>query len=242
MPMAQYGYFSGDPHLHFLRQTADDDETILDLMESEDIRFGSILAFNLPPGSYDGVMEKQWTPQYRGLGSSSIHRRGDYHIVSGQEYRTSTYGHLNLFMRDGMVLPGQSIKSDDWPLYGTVGRETQKLGGYAFHAHGGFAQSIFADFVPGDVNGVELLQFAVYYGIGLDGWYNILNVGYRFPATGACDWPYARALGDSKTRSRPAAARTISRSWSAPLWRRRGSCLGGRDFRSCASTTGPAIG
>ena len=111
MQMTDLGYYSGDPHLHFLRQTSQDDETILDLMESEDIRFGFILAFNLPPGTYDGVMEKQWTPQYRGLGSSSARRRGDYQIMSGQEYRTSTYGHLNLFMaqRDRTARPDDKV-------------------------------------------------------------------------------------------------------------------------------------
>ena len=197
--MAKYGYYSGDPHIHIPRHTPEEDETILNLMEAEDINFGAILAFNLPPGTYDGIMERQWTPQSRGLGTSSIRTRGDYHILSGQEYRSQTYGHLNLFMRDGIVLPGQSTNNDDWPLYGELGRETQKLGGYAFYAHGGYAQAIYADVVQGNVNGVELLQFAEYFGLGLEGWYDILNIGYRFPGIGACDWPYCRALGDTRT-------------------------------------------
>ncbi|MEX2307281.1 MAG: PVC-type heme-binding CxxCH protein [Pirellulales bacterium] len=199
LPMAKQGYYSGDPHLHFRRQTPEDDELILDLMEAEDIRFGAILSYNDPPGPYTATMRHQAAPQLRGLGTSSIRSRGEYHILSGQEYRSTTYGHLNLFLRDGMVLPDQAINADDWPPYGRIGEEVQKIGGYVFHAHGGFAQSIYADFVQGHVNGVELLQFATYYGLGLEDWYHILNIGYRFPATGACDYPWSRMLGDSKT-------------------------------------------
>jgi hypothetical protein len=43
------------------------------------------------------------------------------------------------------------------------------------------------------------LQFAEYRGIGLRGWYRVLNAGYRFPAVGACDYPYCRALADCRT-------------------------------------------
>src|SRR5205807_6983166 len=115
------------------------------------------------------------------------------------EYRSTTYGHLNLFLRDDLVREGQSYNANDWPAYGLVGRETIGAGGFAFHAHGGYAQSIYADLVQGDVNGVELLQFGVYRGIGLDDWYRILNIGYRFPCVGASDYPACRKLGDCIT-------------------------------------------
>src|SRR4029079_8828948 len=72
-------------------------------------------------------------------------------------------------------------------------------GGYAFYAHGGYAQAIYADFVQGNVNGVELLQFGVYRGIGLEDWYRILNIGYRFPAIAASDYPACRKLADCIT-------------------------------------------
>ena len=50
VPMAALGYYSGDPHLHFPRRTEADDQVILDLLEAEDIHFGSILAYNEPAG------------------------------------------------------------------------------------------------------------------------------------------------------------------------------------------------
>ena len=75
VPMAAHGYYSGDPHLHFPRQTEADDQVILDLLEAEDIHFGSILAYNEPAGPYTGMMELMAAPQLRGLGkASTLHR------------------------------------------------------------------------------------------------------------------------------------------------------------------------
>ena len=49
------------------------------------------------------------------------------------------------------------------------------------------------------MSAVELLQFGVYRGIELAGWYDILNIGYRFPCVGASDYPACRKLGDCQT-------------------------------------------
>ena len=51
-------------------------------------------------------METMASPQLRGLGASSVNRRGPTWIASGQEYRSTTYGHLNLYWRDDLVLEG----------------------------------------------------------------------------------------------------------------------------------------
>ena len=70
--MATLGYSSGDAHLHFPRKTEADDQVILDLLEAEDIHFGSILAYNEPAGPYTGLMETMDAPQLRGLGKASV--------------------------------------------------------------------------------------------------------------------------------------------------------------------------
>lgn len=198
-PMAAAGYFGGDLHLHLLRASERDEETIFDLLDAEDIWYGTPLGYNEPAGPYFGFMEKQDYPQLRGLGASSIKSRGAISILSGQEYRSGQYGHLNLFLRDRLTLEGQSSNADDWPMYGMIGDETKSQGGYAFHAHGGYGLEIYADAALAAVSGVELLQFGVYRGIGLEDWYHMLNAGYRFPAIGASDYPACRFLGDCRT-------------------------------------------
>jgi putative membrane-bound dehydrogenase-like protein len=199
LAMAPLGYHSGDLHLHFPRQTEADDQIIFDLLEAEDIQFGSVLAYNEPPGPYKGAMETMAAPQFHGLGKASMRERGATAIASGQEYRGSTYGHLNLYWRNDLVLAGQSVNANNWPLYGAIGRDTRREGGFAIYAHGGYSQAIYADFVQKSIDAVELLQFGVYRGIGLTDWYHILNIGYRLPCVGASDYPACRKLGDCHT-------------------------------------------
>ena len=198
-PMGERGWYSGNPHLHFIRASDADDNGVFDLLEAEDVRAGIVLCYNEPTNLYPGVMPEMATPQLRGLGQKSIRQRGDYQIVSGQEYRNGVLGHLNLFMRDSLVLDGMKLDPNIGPMFGTIGAETQKQGGYAFHAHGGYGLEIWADLVQGATNGVELLQFGIYRGIGLEGWYHVLNAGFRFPGVAACDYPACRKLADCRT-------------------------------------------
>src|SRR5580700_6199848 len=231
--LALDGYAPGDSHLHFRRQTDADEQTILDLMEAEDVRFGSILAYNEPAGPYAGIMETLAAPQYHGIGAASERSRGDYHMFSGQEYRSS-YGHLNLYFRKDLVLGNKRVNANDGPLYGLLARETREHGGFAFYCHGGYAQTmpyatIYADAVQGNVDGVELLQFGIYREMGLEDWYRLLNIGYRFPCLGASDYPACRFLADCRTYVRMPVAKN-SKAWFD-------NAAAGRSF----VTTGPLL-
>jgi putative membrane-bound dehydrogenase-like protein len=234
VPMTEHGYYSGDPHLHFPRESERDEETILDLLEAEDIRAGFVLGYNEPAGPYSGLMNKMAAPQRRGLGRQSVRQRGGYGIFSGQEYRSTTYGHLNLYLRGGLLFPGQNLNANNWPVYGDIGRETLSAGGIAIPAHGGYAQEIYADVAQGAVSAVELLQFGVYRGIGLEDWYHILNSGYRFPCVAGSDYPACRTLGDCRTYVE-ARRSTRATPLAPPDWLR--AAAGGRSF----VTTGPLI-
>src|SRR6185312_10056460 len=96
VPMPKLGYRSGDPHVHIARAGDEDERAIFDLLDAEDIHDAAILAYNEPAGPYHGSMDRMDSPQLRGLGRRSILARGDTRIVSGQEYRSGTYGHMNL--------------------------------------------------------------------------------------------------------------------------------------------------
>ncbi|HVU88902.1 MAG TPA: CehA/McbA family metallohydrolase [Pirellulales bacterium] len=227
--MAEQGWHSADPHLHVNRTSDADDNTIFDLLEAEDIRRGMILCYNEDTSNYKGLMPEQATPQLRGLGLESIRERGPYAIVSGQEYRNGVLGHLNLFLRDRLYLTGQQLDPNVGPLYAAVGEETRRQGGYAFHAHGGYGLEIWADLVQGATTGVELLQFGIYRGIGLEGWYHVLNAGFRFPGIAASDYPACRKLGDCRTYAH------VEGEASFPAWLR--AAAEGRSFM----TTGPLV-
>lgn len=198
LPAETWGYHGGDTHIHLSRTSDEEDARVLDLMEAEDIRVGYILCMN-EPRSYSGTMDRQLWPQTQGFGPNSVRERDGYQIASGQEYRANTFGHICLLMHNRLVLDGENTDPNNWPVFGDVGRETRDLGGYSFHAHGGYGKEIYADFAQRLTDGVELLQFAEYRDISLRGWYKMLNIGYRFPGVGACDYPYCRALGDCRT-------------------------------------------
>jgi putative membrane-bound dehydrogenase-like protein len=228
-PMAAPGYYAGDSHLHFRRETEEQDQIMFDLLEAEDFRYGCALTYNEPAGPYAGVMSTLDYPQRLPLGRRSIRTRGNYHIISGQEYRSSTYGHLNLYLLDDLVFPGRKLNANVWPVYGEVGRETMGQGGFAMMAHGGYGLEVWADAALGTINAVELLQFGVYRGIELEGWYNMLSAGYRFPAAAACDYPPCRTLADCRTYAYHPTAPTMP-EWIAAV-------SAGRSF----FTTGPLV-
>jgi putative membrane-bound dehydrogenase-like protein len=228
-----FGYDPGDSHLHFPRRSIDDEDVVFDLMDAEDLRYAALLGYNEPAGPYVGIREKLDSPQLRGLGPKSERTRNGRHMISGQEYRSTTYGHLNLFLRDDLVRERERLDANNSPLYGLIGRETQKKGGYAFYAHGGYAQAIYADFAQGDVTGVELLQFGVYRGIELDDWYRMLNAGFRFPCIAASDFPACRKLADCVTYVRQ--DRTAGHAPGTAGWFR--GAAEGRSFVS----TGPIL-
>jgi hypothetical protein len=198
LALAEHDYYSGDTHIHIERRSEADDEHILDLLAAEDVGTGYILCMN-DTNEYSGVMTRQLIPQERGFGPSSVKSRGGTAIASGQEYRAATYGHICLMMHRRLVQADKTVNSNNWPVFGLIGEEARQLGGTSIHAHGGYAREIYADFAQRSTDAVELLQFAEYRGIGLRGWYRMLNAGYRFPALGACDYPYCRALADSRT-------------------------------------------
>ena len=115
------------------------------------------------------------TPQLRGLG----------HQIDPQPRRLSD--HLRPGVSQRRLRPPESVScAIAWcwrasqldpnlgPVFGKIGAETRARGGYAFHAHGGYALEIWADLVQRATNGVELLQFGIYRGIGLEGWYHVL--------------------------------------------------------------------
>jgi putative membrane-bound dehydrogenase-like protein len=197
--MSQEGYFNGDVHLHFPRASKGDDELIFDLLEAEDIQYGTTLAYNEPAGPYAGAMTAMDSPQYREFGLASQRTRGKFHILSGQEYRSVHYGHIMYYLHDRIVHENRQFNIDDGPVFGQTSSEVLAHGGLAIMAHGGYSQEIYADVALGALNAVELLQFGIYRELGLTDWYHMLNSGYRIAAFGACDFPACRFLGDART-------------------------------------------
>ena len=207
--MAALGWYSGDTHIHFERTGTNDDD-LLTLTSARDIRYAFSLSMNTRGYSLGRAFES-WH-QAHGLGDGSVRNRGPYFLTSGQEYRTRTLGHVTILMgREYVPGAGHTRSTDSGPSLGVIGDQARKLGGAIGLNHGGYTR-LEADSLAlaGKMDFLELLQFGGYRGLGLDGWYDFLNLGYRWPIVGASDYPYTRELGDCLTyvrASRPPTPR-----------------------------------
>ena len=205
--MAALGWYSGDTHIHFDR-TGTNDDSLLTLTSARDIRYAFSLSMNTRGYSLGGAFES-WH-QAHGLGERSVRNRGPYFLTSGQEYRTRTLGHVTILMaRDYVPGVGHTPNTDRGPSLGVIGDQAHELGGVIGLNHGGYTR-LEADSLAlsGKMDFLELLQFGGYRGLGLDGWYDFLNLGYRWPMVGASDYPATRELGDCLTYVRASAAPT----------------------------------
>ena len=196
--MAKQGWYSGDTHVHFER-TGSNDDTLFTLTSARDIRYAFSLSMNTD--GYALGREFESYEQAYGLGEKSIRSRGPYHLISGQEYRANTLGHVILLLaKDYVPGSGPSENVNEAPSLGLIADQTHEMSGFIGFAHGGYSRrEADALGLSGKIDFLELLQFGGYRGLELDGWYDFLNLGYRWPIVGASDFPSTRELGDCIT-------------------------------------------
>ena len=195
--MAKQGWYSGDTHIHFQR-TGRNDDTLLTLTSARDIRYAFSLSMNTK-GYALGREFESWGQAY-GLGEKSIRQKGPYHLISGQEYRADSLGHVIVLAEDYVPGPGPSDDVTEAPSLGVIADQAHLQSGLIGFAHGGsYHREADALGLAGKMDFLELMQFGGYRGLGLDGWYDFLNLGYRWPIVGASDFPYTRELGDCVT-------------------------------------------
>lgn len=197
--MAALGWYSGDTHIH-MERTGANDEALLTVTSAKDIRYAYLLSYNT--GGYDlGTPKYESARQYNGLGDRTVAHRGPYHITSGQEYRANGLGHVILTMPDRYV-PANGVTTDTsrGPSMAVIADQTHALNGFIGLAHGGY-QNQEADrlLLEAKMDYLELLQFGTYRSLGLAGWYDFLNIGYRLPMAGASDFPFTRELASEMT-------------------------------------------
>jgi hypothetical protein len=196
--MQALGWYSGDTHIHMNRTGANDD-TLLTITSAKNIRYAYLLSMNTM--GYDRGEDFESWQQQKGLGDASIYQKGPYFICSGQEYRTRQLGHVTIIMPDEYV-PGVG-RTDDverGPSLAVIANQTHDVNGYIGLAHGGYShQEADGLLLDNKMDFLELLQFGGYRSLGLDGWYDFLNIGFRIPIVGACDYPYTRELSSEIT-------------------------------------------
>jgi hypothetical protein len=192
--MAGKGWYSGDGHVHYTRDSTHDDHDLLLLAEAEDLHVANALQM----GNSGNVHFRQYTWQpVLGRDSSRV-------IAPGQEDpRTTLHGHaLHLNLREPVRDPSRYL------LYHEAFAKTRAQGAVTGYAHLGWQPiagiagafngraGLALDVAFGLVDFVEVLQLGM---INPDAWFDLLNLGYRLAPAAGTDWPYADVVGAVRT-------------------------------------------
>jgi hypothetical protein len=210
--MPAKGWYSGDPHVHYERMKPEHDELLLTWSQAEDVHLTNILSY--------GDFQKTYMPQ-RVYGKESHVGRGDYMLVSGNEDPRENIAEQGHVLTLNITAPVRDRQN--YHLYDTAFDGVHAQGGLAGYAHVAWASwfirlknpdsyptwdpSINA--IKGKADFFEILQFRH---LGLDDYYDFLNLGVRIAATAGSDVPWGATIGEVRTFA------YTGRNFSADAW------------------------
>jgi hypothetical protein len=196
--MPRLGWYSGDDHVHYPRQNPGHDRFLMAWTMAEDIHVANILRM----GNTQRVFFEQ-----SGFGEAGRHQQGTYALVSGQEDpRTAIdeQGHTI-----ALNISGPVRDESRYHLYDLMFDGAHQLGGLAGYAHIAWASELFRrqrpesfptwdptiNVVRGKVDFFEILQFRR---LGLEDYYDFLNLGFRLIASAGSDLPWGSTIGEAR--------------------------------------------
>jgi hypothetical protein len=179
------GWYSGDDHVHARMMSADDAEKLMAATRAADIHVSNILEM--------GNEMRTWYVQ-RGFGPDFRVQEGNHWLVPGQEDPRSMLGHAI-----GLNLRSKVRDLDRYYLNDWIAEQIHAQGGLYGHTHVGnsevkslFTERQMALFTPmGIVDFNSILQNK----LGVDLFYDYLNLGFQMTATAGSDTPYGGTVG-----------------------------------------------
>jgi hypothetical protein len=187
--LADRGWYSGDGHAHLARTRADADQIALLWAEATDVHAVNVLRMGDARETYY---------EQRAYGAVGTVQAGERALLPGQEDpRTRGLGHT---LHLGLAAPAR--QAGTYYDYEPVFRAVRAGGGLSGFAHVGRRRWSFAVdrglslLAPaGLVDFVEVAQMG-YVGVNL--WYEFLNLGFRLTAMAGNDVPWGGTLGSSR--------------------------------------------
>jgi len=198
--MPERGWYSGHTHIH----TTDAGMPVQFtrhwpmVSKAEDIHLSGILTLK---GEWQ--THAIYANEYP-MGKRERFSTPDHIITYGQEYRSNPYGHLAFLGLNYLIQPISSgalgeLGGPDYPSNATILDEAISQGAVTIGAHfGNFISEGLQIKTPWPSTGFEMpvdvalgkMQLAEVYGAGgqLQIWYDLLNCGFKIPATAGPDW------------------------------------------------------
>lgn len=221
--LAAEGWQAADEHVHYERTDPNYDDDWLTMLDADGLAAAHFLVLK------GGNVPEVWAQQY-GYGATAEARRDHRFIRSGEEYRDTAQGHINLLGISEVIEPistggiGGTPRYNFPPLF-DIFREVHRRGGIGGPAHGGaLAKSSTAllDTVLGQVDFFEIANSHLYK---TDVWYLLMNSGFIVPPVAGTDLPnfgfrddWQPLLGEVRTYVRLGNQRGFD-AWVAALKR-----------------------
>ena len=210
--MPRKGWYSGDPHVHYERTRPEHDEMLLTWSQAEDVHVTNILSY--------GDFQRTYMPQ-RAYGRQSHFQKGDYMLISGDEDPRENIAEQGHVLTLNITAPVRDTQR--YHLYDTAFDGVHAQGGLAGYAHlawaGWFHRLKNPDLFPtwdvsinaikGKADFFEILQFRH---LGLEDFYDFLNLGVKIAATAGSDVPWGATIGEVRTYA------YTGRDFSADAW------------------------
>ncbi len=232
LDMRARGWVSGDTHIHWAKNSWDENESIELLsmvQQAEDLRVANNLTL------YQWRSKEQGgpftIPDQFPMGPVAGHSSADYLIQMAEEYRNDNhYGHINLLnirelIRPLAAGPGSGGPPDafDYPINRSVIKAAREQGGISIEAHNlgpFFCSDVPVNVALGMADSLDQLD--------PDHYYRFLNCGFHIGLSNGSDHP-ARVAGCCRVYVRTALPQTYP-NWIEGLRR-------GRTF----TTSGPLV-
>jgi hypothetical protein len=210
--MPKLGWYSGDDHIHMVRLTPEQNEFLMTWALAEDLHVSNILRM----GDQHNVYFEQV-----GYGKDFRYQQEDYVLAAGQEDpRTEIHeqGHAI-----AMNITAPVRHTDRYHLYDLVFDGAHAQGGLAGYAHIAWAKAYYRatrgatyaswdatiNVVRDKVDFLEILQFRV---LGLEDFYDFLNLGFKLTASAGSDLPWGNTIGEVRMYA------YTGRDFSADAW------------------------
>lgn len=187
--MAALGWYSGDGHVHAERATSEINELIATWAAAENVAFCNVLRM--------GDEQRTYYEQYA-YGAQGRYLNHGTALAPGQEDpRTAELGHsLHLDLAAPVRFPDRY--SDYEPIFSRARRDGALSGfAHAGRQHWSFhAERALTLLAPlGLVDFVEIAQMGY---IGVQRWFDFLNLGFRLTAMAGSDVPWGGTLGNTR--------------------------------------------
>lgn len=184
------GWYSGDGHVHYERESKEANERLLTWSKAEDVHVTNVMRM--------GDAQQIYFEQYA-FGAKGRYIDGDYAIVPGQEDpRTSGMGHtLHMNLQAPIRMPEQ------YYLYDLVFDSVHRMGGLTGYAHV-YQPAAMGFWVQRDMTmniarkKIDFAEISEFGDIDSRLYYEFLNLGFRLAASAGSDVPWGHSIGTSR--------------------------------------------